>query len=392
MEASQAVWTGLAHQVKQLVPGMHAHQAKALALSVVGVMLSGDVRLPRVAEELFTERASPARTASIERRLRRFLRNPRVPTGAVWDALLPTLLGGWRDGARGPVRLVLDATPLDDWGCVMYLGILAQSRLLPVAWEVLPAQTSWEEAQWTIVERLFKRVAPLLGNTSCTLLADRGLAGSPLVHLCEELGWHYVLRIESNHQFQPLRPASSPASSPAASPSVSEWQRVDTLAQQVGQQWFGPARVWKETRSVHAYLSAVWQPEHEQAWFLLSDRPAGPARVADYARRMRVEATFLDAKSRGFRLEDSHVRDLTRLDRLLLVLSLALWWLARLGAGCLHHGTRSRYDRHDRRDKGLFRLGRLAFRSLLRRLPPAALRRSLLFTSTPSGWKLALRF
>src|SRR5450755_2713023 len=45
--------------------------------------------------------------------------------------------------------------------------------------------------------------------------------------------------------------------------------------------------------------------------------------------------------------EASHVRRLDRVDRMLLVLFLAVWWLTHLAASCLHNGRRARYDRHD---------------------------------------------
>ena len=48
------------------------------------------------------------------------------------------------------------------------------------------------------------------------------------------------------------------------------------------------------------------------------------------------------------------------MNHLLLVLFLLLWWLAHLAAACIHHGKRDRYDRADRRDKCIFRLGRLS--------------------------------
>lgn len=59
----------------------------------------------------------------------------------------------------------------------------------------------------------------------------------------------------------------------------------------------------------------------------------------------------------------------TRVDRLLLVLFLLVWWLVHLAASCQHHGKRDRYDRHDRRDKGMLRLGRLYLLDLEGRAP-----------------------
>src|SRR5437660_3670903 len=82
---------------------------------------------------------------------------------------------------------------------------------------------------------------------------------------------------------------------------------------------------------------------------------------------MRVEATFQDSKSRGFNIEASWIEDRAHLDRLLLALFLAIWWVSHLAAACIHHGQSQRFDRVDRRDKSIFRLGRLWLLDILRR-------------------------
>jgi hypothetical protein len=108
---------------------------------------------------------------------------------------------------------------------------------------------------------------------------------------------------------------------------------------------------------------------------------------------MRVESTFEDLKRRSWDVEGTVIADRTRLDRLLLVLFLSLWWLAHLAASCVHHGQRARFDRHDRRDKGIFRFGRLWFLDLLRRNERAAsLTCCLPFRKQRGGWAFSLRF
>src|SRR6478672_7696236 len=80
-----------------------------------------------------------------------------------------------------------------------------------------------------------------------------------------------------------------------------------------------------------------------------------------------VSSQPFNSKSRGWNLEASLIKDQARLDRLLLALFLAMWWVSHLAASCIHHGKRDRFDRHDRRDKGIFRLGRLWLLDILRR-------------------------
>jgi hypothetical protein len=380
MEASTTVWRGLAEQIKAVVPRLHGHQAKTLGLWVLGALLAGSVRIPAVAEALLLQGVTDVRVPSIERRLGRWLRNPRVDGAALWQACLPTLLRAWRADGH-PARLVLDATSLADRAQVLCVGLWVHGRVLPLAWAVLPGQTAWPEDQWTVVARLFAQVRPHLDGISTTLLADRGLAGHPLVALCEQQGWHYVLRLEGQPCCQPQPAADAEAG----------WGRVDAVVS-VGESWYGPVRLWKKTAPVSGALCACWKPGAAQPWCCFSDRPAQPRRLHEYADRFAVEATFQDAKSRGWQVEDLPITALDRLNRLLVVLALTLWLALHYAAACLHHGQRAQLDRHDRRDKGLLRLGRLWFCRCLARLPLGQLRRSLPFRQTPAGWSLPLRF
>jgi hypothetical protein len=378
MDASKTLWDGWREQVKQLVPTIHGHQKKTLALFVLGAILAGSVVMQRVAESISLAGINPAKMPSIERRLVRFLANERIVVTEVWKRFMQEVLPFWR---TRQVSVVLDCTPIDDRACVVYLGLLVQSRLLPIAWRVMPNQETWDQGQWSLVAQLLDQVRAHLPKTDCTLIADRGLTGFSLVQLCRDREWHYLLRVCKEHtcrrQFR------------------RKWQWWTPLSQIIlheGQQWFGRAQMWQED-TIETYVSAGWEPGHKEPWFLISDRRACPRRVQEYAWRMRVESTFEDFKSRGWNLEATKVSDRARLDRLLLVLCVAIWWLTHLAASCIHHGHRHRFDRHDRRDKGIFRLGRLWLLDILRRASNAgAILSCLPFQRKPSGWTFALRF
>jgi hypothetical protein len=104
-------------------------------------------------------------------------------------------------------------------------------------------------------------------------------------------------------------------------------------------------------------LTIWWDAGQAEPWVLVSDRPGGQARAHAYRRRARCEATYEDCKTRVFQLEASKLSTLERLDRLLLALHLAYWWATRLGLAVIRHGERCRYDRADRRDWSVARLG-----------------------------------
>jgi hypothetical protein len=131
---------------------------------------------------------------------------------------------------------------------------------------VTPGQQQWEQGQWEIVAQLFERVARALGEADCTLLADRGLSCLKLIQLCQAHGWHSLLRIKQDEWCcRKLRG------------TFQACQQGGQIVGQTGKQWYGTIRLWKE-HEYETQLSAIWEEEQEEAWFLISDRPAGRKR------------------------------------------------------------------------------------------------------------------
>ena len=210
------------------------------------------------------------------------------------------------------MRFVLDCTPFRDEATIVYLGLLVHSRVLPVAWAVMPASREMGRETMEHCGTFARSDHPTsgTGQTDCTLIADRGLAGFPLVKICRDRQWHYLLRICKEHTCQRKM-----------GQGWSAWCRFDAWLHKPGQQWYGWAKVWKED-TIETFVSACWMQGYEEGWILISDRSAGKRRVNEYALRMRVESTFQDSKSRGWTLEASLIKDEARLDRLLLALFL----------------------------------------------------------------------
>lgn len=371
------LWTVWQDQVKEFFTHLHGHQSKTLALFVVGVIKARSLVIPVVAEELLAE--SEAKASSIERRLERFLSNERIETEKTWDALLAQVLPFFR---RGPLRLVIDLTSYEEHAQVIYIGLLHHSRVLPLVWKVMPGWQRWDQGLWECIEELFKRLAPHIGEAKCTVLGDSAFGCSPMVALCQKYGWRYLFRICAHHTCQPYAPAGHLLPS----------RRVCDVVATQGSRFYGRVRLWQEEQ-LETNLSAYWDPHEEEALLVISDRPAGGARLREYRLRWRVESTFQDLKSRGWQWESCHVRRLDRIDRMLLVLFLAVWWLVHGAASCMHHGKRDRYDRHDRRDKSIFRIGRLYLLDLAGNSSRLCERKKcLLFRGSSVKWRFSLRF
>jgi hypothetical protein len=78
-------------------------------------------------------------------------------------------------------------------------------------------------------------------------------------------------------------------------------------------------------------VAMLHEEGHPEPWIIALSDPPTIWRAHDYGLRWGIEAMFSDYKTRGFNLEDSQIERTDRLDRLVLVLSLALYWAVSTG-------------------------------------------------------------
>lgn len=352
--------------MEAVLPAARVTRVRVLALFACGVLLANAVVVGKVAAAL----PLAARLPSTERRLHRFLANRAVTLESLWQPLLPILLASL---GRRELVLVFDPTPYRAVATILVVGVVVRGRVLPLAWRAMPQQSDWPEKLATLLPPLLAPIAAALPpGTTVTLLADRGLVGPGIIDAARSVGWQIVLRLRAGGgETTRVRLGDGPI------------QRLAEVTTGPGQRYAGPARLFKDAGWRHGYLTIHWDADAQEPWVLFSERPAGIARVREYRQRMRAEATYQDTKSRGFGLEASHVTALARIERLLLPLHLALWWAYGLGLATIRSGQRHRFDRRDRRDLSVIRLGRTACLAALDRdqvpLVP--------FRHTPAGWR-----
>ena len=88
-------------------------------------------------------------------------------------------------------------------------------------------------------------------------------------------------------------------------------------------------------------VGILYEPGHPEPWYIAMDGLPNEYKTRDYGLRWGIENMFSDFKSRGFSLMQTHIRFADRLERLLLVLSIALHWA--VSAGLSHE---KRYQDH----------------------------------------------
>jgi hypothetical protein len=220
--------------------------------------------LQRVAEGLSVHDIHPATMTRSERRLARFLANDRVVVKTIWEDCLSQVLPWWQGK---PLRFVLDCPPFRADATIVYLGVVVHSRVFPVIWAGMPGQEQWEENQWSMVARLLDHSIPHLEGADGTVLADRGLAGFPVVKICRDRPWHALVRLSKEQTCQ--RTMGN---------GWRSWCRGDAFLQRTGQQWYGWAHVWQED-TMETSVSACWMQDGEERWIVMSDHKAGTRRV-----------------------------------------------------------------------------------------------------------------
>jgi hypothetical protein len=280
-----------------------------LALAVGAVL---EAQTPNTAELANLLPLDTERQDMREQWLRRLLKNPLVSSA---DVLEPwarhALVAACQHGET--IILSLDQTDLGNRFAILMISLGVGHRALPLTWvvEVGPANLGFA-AQHVLLERVR---AWLPTGVEVLLCADRFYPSVDLFEwLAAQSGWHYRLRLKGNLNVDP---------------GFGEMTTTGALAQGHSERYL--SNVWLFNQGVPTHL-AIWQePGHPEPWIIAMNDPPNRATVQDYACRWGIEPMFSDFKSRGFQLEDTQLQAADRLDRLLLIMALAMHWCVRIG-------------------------------------------------------------
>ena len=294
--------------LRMALPNLRKTVVDKVALAV-GAMI--EVRTPNTVELANVLPLATERQDMREQWLRRLLKNPLLSS--------PALLAPWArqrlaeaSGQGQTVVLSLDQTDLGDRFAVLMLGLVMGDRALPLAWavEAGPANLGFD-AQETLLERVR---GWLPAGAEVLLLADRFYPSTDLVEWLRRHGWHYRLRLKGNL---------------SVDPGFGDIVTTGDLAQGVTARYLPDVRLFGS--SIPTHLGILQEAGHPEPWIIAMDCAPNRAAVRDYACRWGIEPLFSDFKSRGFNLEDTQLRAPDRLDRLLVIMALAMHWCVRVG-------------------------------------------------------------
>ena len=283
---------------------------------------------------------SPAKSSSCLRRIQRFFAEfdlDRDLIARVIFRLLPM---------KGPLCLAIDRT---NWQFgqtdinIFMLAVVHDGVAYPLLFSMLPKKgTSNTKERIGLLERYIR----LFGSESIDcLLADREFVGERWVKRLNDNHIRYHIRIRENFR--------------VLIPKTGRWVRVSWLFTDLR---VGEAKCLHKIYYVNGqacYLSASrvkGRDGRPELQILISyNRPEES--LDSYKNRWQIETMFKAMKSAGFNIEDTHLTDLHRIGKLLLLVMIAFVWCYNIGELVRLKYNPIRILKHGRKAKSIFRYG-----------------------------------
>lgn len=328
-----AIKAGLLQFFEQTPSGRTAQHLNVLIAMISGLVGARNAHLSSIASKV----PSSAKRESQIKQFSRLLQNERVDQATYFAPFAKALLASL---AHTRLVLALDGSAVGQ-GCVaLMLNVIYQGRALPLGYLVVVGKKG-HLAEKTHLD-LLRQVQPLIPpHSKVVLVADGEFDGQLFLGQLQSYGWHYVCRSAKNSLL---------------------WLGDDQTS-------FGGLCLTEDTlveiadtvftRAEYGPVLALgwWQKGYDEPIYLVTNLTLAEEALWYYRRRFRIETFFSDCKSRGFRLERSHLSEPARLGRLLLAACLAYLWLVYLGTVAVLEGWDEIIHRTDRCDLSLFSLG-----------------------------------
>lgn len=248
----------------------------------------------------------------------RFTKNPRVE---VADAMAGVIAAIARRRRKRRLLISLDWTDLRSFHTLMASACLG-GRSAPLLWASY-TEAKLKRSQNDLEERLLRELRALIPKSvEVVILADRGFGRAEWAAVCQELGFHYLVRIKPDVTVSCPRHRGVLRDYPTR-------KGIAHVLRGVG---------YRADRRVVHNVVIRWREglpaKRDEPWYLMTDLDGRAERLCQlYGRRMSIEELFRDHKSKrnGQSLRDTKFRHADRLDRFLLVVALA--YIVLIGVG-----------------------------------------------------------
>lgn len=238
--------------------------------------------------------------------INRWLQNPMIDPLSVMAGFVPELITKACEGGKRAV-LMLDQSKIGEGFECLMVSLRLGERALPLVWHVARTRGNIGfEAQSVLLDRLAAMVPE---GCDILLTADRFYGTAALIGWCQKARWGYRIRLKSNLTLQ-HRGAE------ITSGDVARFARGD---------YQGIERAELYSTGIFTNIATLHENGYHKPWIIAMDAAPTAGRVRDYGMRWGIEALFSDFKSRGFGITQTHLTHADRIERLIVVLTIALY-------------------------------------------------------------------
>ena len=246
---------------------------------------------------------------SMERYINRFLANPLIVPIQVMNGFIPELIEMCGSNKQ-TVILIMDQSKISDGFECLMVSLHIGARAIPVAWRVV--ETSGPIG-FDVQEKLLKAVLSMVPEgISILLAADRFYGTSLLINWCKKAKWSYRIRLRGNLIIQ--HEGGEITTGQASKLRLTSLENVEL----------------NET-GITTNIGILHEQGHEEAWIIAMDCKPSKYTTLDYGLRWGIEPMFSDFKSRGFGITKTHLKNTDRIERLILILTISLYWAVSTG-------------------------------------------------------------
>lgn len=239
-----------------------------------------------------------------------------------------------------PYTIAVDRTEWQlgkSWVNVLMLSVTYRQVSIPISWTVLSKKGCSDNHER---KELLERFAADFGLESIGFVtADREFCSKQWLGYLVGRRIGFRLRIKANAQITNAR--GKLISAARLCRTMKTGERLE----------FGKERkLW----GARVYVAACRKPDGEKVIVIASDKTGKI--LKEYGERWKIETLFGILKTRGFRLEDTHLTQIERVGRLLSLLTIAVSW-ALLAGELESHDKTLKTKKHGYLAKSIFRLG-----------------------------------
>ncbi|GHT93279.1 hypothetical protein FACS1894122_08270 [Alphaproteobacteria bacterium] len=208
------------------------------------------------------------------------------------------------------VVLMMDQSQIKhDLQCLM-ISLRFGKRAIPILWKVVKTKGNIGfEDQEELLARVKEMMPP---EVDILLSADRFYGTKSFVEWCQKNSWHYRVRLKGNLIFQ-----HEGGEITAAEVGKMDGSRV------IGARFNGS--------DISTNIGFLHEEGHPEPWIIAMDCVPSKHRILDYGMRWGIECMFSDFKRRGFAITDTHLKHEKRIENLILILTIALYWAVSIG-------------------------------------------------------------